>query len=302
MIEQLLSISKHYPLKSFADTKDWAKDYYHYTQNELPFKKALIGGFMSQQFSFAFMSGYQAALEKMFPNIAPNELKALCVSEKKGGHPKTMETTLIDNRVNGLKTYVTAGTDVAHLLVQCKTEKEENGRPLFKIVHIPSTAKGIEITNFELPMMKKGEPMMKEVKHGKLLLNNTEVRERQILEGNGYVDFTKPFRTLEDIHVGVAYQAMLLRQAIEYNWDADLRDQLLLNLHTLKYLDTLPPSAKETHLLLTANDQNFEDLQPTINENLAKHAPFPFKENWALNKRIIFMSEKLKATRLEKAR
>lgn len=64
----------------------------------------------------------------------------------------------------------------------------------------------------------------------------------------------------------------------------------------------LPPSAKETHLLLTANDKNFENLQPLINENLAKHSPFPFKENWALNKRILFMGEQLKAVRLEKAR
>lgn len=228
MIQQLLSISKNYSLKTYTSTQEWAKDYYHYTKKESPFEQALIGGFMCQQFSFSFMAGYQAALDKMFPNIAPNELKALCVSEKKGGHPKAMQTTLINHRVNGLKTYVTAGTDAAHLLVQCKTEEEVDGRPLFKIVHIPSNAKDIEITNFELPFVKEGVPLMQEVRHGKLLLNDTLIEDNQILVGNGYVDYTKPFRTLEDIHVAVACQAMLLRQAIEYGWDEDLRDQLLL--------------------------------------------------------------------------
>ena len=295
MIQQLLQIGNKQPLKSYDSTTNWSTDYYQLTSNQTPFDKAIIGGYTCQQFSFAFMAGYQAALEQMFPSIAPNELKALCVSEAKGGHPKAIHTTLVNHRINGVKTYVTAGSDAAHLLVLCKTKEVVDGRPLFKMVHLPKNTPNIEVTNFELPFML-------EVNHGKLALNDTEITATQILVGDGYHDYTKPFRTREDICVGAAYQAMLLRQAIDHQWDSDLRDQLLLNLYTLKNLLALPPLDKETHLLLIANEQNFENLLPSIELNIATHSPAYFKADWALNQRVIAMSKKLKAIRLGKAR
>jgi len=295
MIQQLLQISQEKPLELYPSTKDWSIAYYELTKDEPPFGKALFGGFTCQQFSFVFMAGYQAALEKMFPSIAPNELKALCVSEAKGGHPKNIHTTLIDNQIRGLKTYITAGSDAAHLLVLCKTKEHTNDRPLLKMVYLPRTAKNIEVTDFELPFML-------DVKHGKLSLKDTKITDQQILTGDGYVDYTKPFKTLEDILVGAATQAMLLRQAIDHKWEAEVRDQLLLNLYTLKNLLALPPSDRETHLLLSINEQNFENLLPSIDLNIAKHSSAQFKADWALNKRVIAMGKKLKEVRLLKAR
>lgn len=295
MIQQLLKISQNFPLKSYHFTKDWFTAYNQSTKEQTPINKAIIGGFMCQQFSFTFMAGYQAALEQMFPMVAPNELKALCVSEAKGGHPKVIQTTLIDYQITGLKTYVTAGSDAAHLLVLCKTAENIGGRPLLKMVYIPQSANDMEVTNFELPFMK-------DVKHGKLALNNAKITPSQILDGDGYSQYTKPFRTLEDICVGAAYQAMLLRQALEYQWDENVRDRLLLNIYTLKNILTLPLSAKETHLLLSTQEHNFESLLPIIEENITKHSSVAFKADWELNKRVIFLGKKLKAVRLAKAR
>ena len=295
MIAQLLKISKTKPLKKHLTTKEWAKDYYQLVRDKSPSDKAILGGFTCQQFSFTFLAGYQAALEKMFPTIAPNELKALCISEEKGGHPKAMQTTLTDNKINGLKTYITAGSDVVHLLVLCKTNEIVNGRSILKMVHIPSNAPNTTISNFELPFMK-------DIKHGKLALNNTSITDNQILNGDGYTQYTKPFRTLEDVCIGLAYQAMLLRQAIDYDWDEVVRDQLLLSIFTLKNLLQLPPSDKETHLLLTANEEGFKKLLPLIESNIEKHCPSAFKKDWVTNKRIITLGDKIKTIRLSKAR
>ena len=95
---------------------------------------------------------------------------------------------------------------------------------------------------------------------------------------------------------------MLLRQAIEYQWEETIRDQLLLNLYILKNLLTLPPADKETHLLLSTHEQNFERLLPAIESNITKYSLTPFKEDWALNKRVTTMGKKLKEVRLTKAR
>ena len=295
MIQQLLQLAQNNPLKTYTSTKDWSEVYYSLVKDRPPFDKAIFGGFSCQQFSFAFMAGYQAALEHMFPTIAPNQLKALCVSEEKGGHPKAIQTTLINNQLNGLKTYITAGSDVEHLLVLCKTDKIVNDRPELKMVQLPKTTDNIELINFELSFMK-------EVKHGKLSMKDTPITESQILAGDGFSDYTKPFRTLEDICVSAAYQAMLLRQAIEYKWAEELRDQILLNIYTLKNLLSLPLLATETHLLLAANEANFENLLPSIELNIEETGTAAFKADWAVNKKVIALGKKIKEIRLAKAR
>ncbi len=295
MIQQLLQLNWTQALQSYHSAKEWSADYYRLTKDKTYFDKALMGGFMCQQFSFAFMAGYQAALEKMFPSLAPNQLKALCVSEAKGGSPKFINTTLMDNKINGLKTYITAGSEVEHLIVLCKTNQIVNGKHLFKMVHLPRTADNIELTDFELPFMK-------EVKHGKLALKNTSINSNQVLEGDGYSQYAKPFRTLEDILVGAACRAMLLRQAIDYKWSEGLRDQILFNLFALKNLLNLPPMEKETHLLLAANEANFENLLPSIESAIDRHSPMHFKVDWGKNQKVLSLAKKVKELRLAKAR
>jgi len=295
MIRQLLQLAQQSPLKNYTSTHDWSTAYYKLVSDKSPIEKAILGGFSCQQFSFAFMAGYQAALEYMFPAVAPNKLKALCVSEKNGGHPKAIQTTLIDYQLNGLKTYITAGSEVEHLLVLCKTDKVVNGRPQLKMVHLPKGAENTELTNFEMSFMK-------EVKHGKLAMTNTKISDNQILAGDGFSDYAKPFRTLEDICVGAAYQAMLLRQAIEHQWDESLRDQILFNLFSLKNLLALPLLAPNTHMLLAALDANFEKLLPSIESNIEATSAAAFKADWQLNKKLIALGNKSKAARLVKAR
>ncbi len=295
MIEQLLQLAQQSPLKNYTSIDDWSAAYYQLVSDKPPIEKAIFGGFSCQQFSFAFMSGYQAALEHMFPTVAPNKLKALCVSEEKGGHPKAIQTTLIDQQLNGFKTYITAGSDVEHLLVLCKTDKVVNGRPQLKMVKLPKGAANTELMNFELSFMK-------EVKHGKLAMKDTKIADHQILAGDGFTDYAKPFRTLEDICIGAAYQAMLLRQAIELNWSDDLRDQIFFNLFTLKNLLDLPLLAPNTHILLAAQDENFEKLLPSIELNIEATSTALFKADWDMNKKLIGLGKKLKTARLEKAR
>ena len=62
MIKQLLQLAQANPLKSYADTADWASNYYQLVSDKPPIEKAILGGFSCQQFSFAFMAGYQLSL------------------------------------------------------------------------------------------------------------------------------------------------------------------------------------------------------------------------------------------------
>ncbi|MEM7514351.1 MAG: hypothetical protein AAF388_25720, partial [Bacteroidota bacterium] len=227
MISSLVKLSREQKLKDFSSAREWFSYFNSLTRGKGPFEKALIGGFCSQQFSFAFLSGYQAALEAMFPGIAdPDKLKALCVSEEGGNHPRAIETTLVNNTLTGQKTYITAGTEAEQLFVLCKTDEVHEGRPVLKMVLLSPSEEGIEVEHFPLPILT-------EVEHGRMTLNGVIISTDQILPGDGYLNYTKPFRSREDIGVGTAYQAMLLRQAMEYEWEEELRDQLMLSLYNL---------------------------------------------------------------------
>ncbi|MEM8902046.1 MAG: acyl-CoA dehydrogenase family protein [Bacteroidota bacterium] len=296
MISALINLSQKQKLRDFSSARDWFSVFHTLTKGKDPFEKALIGGFCSQQFSFAFLSGYQAALEAMFPGIAdPDKLKALCVSEEGGNHPKAIETILVNNILSGQKTYITAGTEAEQLFVLCKTEEVHEGRPVLKMVLLSPTLEGIEISHFPLPILT-------EVEHGRMSLNDVRISTDQILPGDGSLNYTKPFRSREDIGVGTANQAMLLRQAIEYGWEAELRDQLLLSLYNLSQFHDMGPLDPQTHLFLTANERRFLDLLPSIEENIFAHSPEAFQQDWKTNNKVIAFAKKVKEIRLEKAR
>jgi hypothetical protein len=61
----------------------------------LPADRAAIGGFLADRMAYAFAAGYQAALHKLDPTLPLEDLAALCVTEAGGGHPKVIESTLI---------------------------------------------------------------------------------------------------------------------------------------------------------------------------------------------------------------
>ena len=295
MIRDLVTLSRDSPLSTYDSARSWAMNFFGNTQQKNEVDQAIWGGFNVQQFSFAFLAGYQAALSKMFPGIASGKLKALCVSEENGAHPKAIETSLHNSKINGLKTYVTAGTEAEYLMVLCRTNEISNGRQMLKMVHLPVAMQQIQISDFELPFMR-------EIRHGSVNLTETPIESDQILEGDGYKLYVKPFRTYEDIFLGISYQSMLLRQAIAYNWEETLRDKLILNIFTLKNLSYLAPSDPETVLLVQAAENNFEQLLPIIEAQISLHALPTFKADWETNKRLFSMGKKLKELRLSKSR
>ena len=63
MVEELVRIQKEIPLKLYSSTKEWYVDFQQLIQDKSAVDKAIFGGFCCKQFSFAFLAGYQAALD-----------------------------------------------------------------------------------------------------------------------------------------------------------------------------------------------------------------------------------------------
>ena len=150
---------------------------------------------------------------------------ALCVTEANGNSPRAIATSLSPApggyRLDGNKTFVTFGTLAKALIVVARVGEKSDGRPDLAVVRIPAERVGVRLV--ELPPT----PFVPEVVHASVHLDGAEVRDHERLAGDGYLEYVKPFRTVEDIHVvgaTLGYLVGLARRVREHRPDVGPRD------------------------------------------------------------------------------
>src|SRR4051812_46156360 len=169
--------------------------------------RALIGGAHADRLGFAFAGGYAPALHALVPALG-DSIAALCATEDKGAHPRAIQTRLEPAAgggytLTGRKKWATVGNLAASLLVVATTGDGADGVPRLRIVRVPARATGVTIT-------PTSAPFVPEVPHAELALDHVAVAEADLLPGDGYADYLKPFRTVEDIHVHAALIGYLI--------------------------------------------------------------------------------------------
>src|SRR6478672_11143237 len=157
---------------------------------ELPVDRALLGGVLADRLGFAFAAGYQAALQYMVPG---DGIRSLCVTEARGNSPKDIDTVFDGETVTGKKKWATAGPLATELLVCAKTGVDEQGRNKLVMVRVAASSAKLHASS---------APFVPEIPHAEVELDH--VRVLGVLPGDGYVEYVKPFRTIEDIHVHAA--------------------------------------------------------------------------------------------------
>ena len=174
-----------------------------------PIHQAIVGGFVADRVGWAFASGYQAALRALFMDAPDDRICALCVTEADGNSPKAIRSSLKKNGagwiLNGAKRWTTLGPEGALFFVAARDEAASAARPAIKLVKVPSDSPGLKIES--MPPTK----FVPEVPHARLQFEELRIEEAQILPGDGYDAYVKPFRTVEDIHVQAAVLSYLMR-------------------------------------------------------------------------------------------
>jgi hypothetical protein len=213
-----------------------------------PLHQAIVGGFAADRVGWAFASGYQAALRALFPDLPGDRICALCVTERDGNSPKSIRSTLARSgdgwMLNGAKRWTTLGPEGALFLVAARDEAASGARPAIKLVRVPSGAPGLTI---QLMPPAKFVP---EVPHAQLHFENLRIRETEILEGDGYDRYVKPFRTVEDIHVQAAVLSYLMREGQRFAWPQGWLERLAALLAALGRIADMPATEPETHVAL----------------------------------------------------
>ncbi|NOK08222.1 acyl-CoA dehydrogenase family protein [Corallococcus exercitus] len=260
---------------------------------------ALASGFRMDRVGFAFSSGYQAALRSLFPQLPADRRAALCATETGGGHPSAIETKLTPHgsgwKLDGVKTYVTLGTHAEVLLVIASEGRDAQERNRLRMVRLDARTPGVTVE----PLPPLG--FVPEVPHAALRLDGVEVAAEDVLPGDGYTRYLKPFRTVEDCHVNLAVLGWLVKVARRCGWPVALREELIANAVMIHALALEDPSDAAVHVALGgALTQLHRALERC--EVAWEGVDVEMRERWQRDRRLLDLASKVRAKRLEVAR
>ncbi|MNI19219.1 hypothetical protein D3C73_726490 [compost metagenome] len=254
-----------------------------------PFELAVAGGRLMATPGLAFLVGYQAALRMLWPS-APQSLGALCATEQRSLRPADMQTRLSELRLSGRKDFVTAGDAADWLLIAARSEEPGDDPRLSLAVVYPGEA-GVQVE--KLPPM----PLMPDISHGRLLLDNALC---ELLAGDGWDAYVKPFRTLEDIYVLSAMTAWLYGVGQDSDWPQALQLRLLALLAGCGEVSRQAPDNPAGHVLLGGLFAQFDALKAEVNQALADGPP-QWAAMWQRDQAVMELASGARGKRLAKA-
>lgn len=263
-----------------------------------PFSAAIQVASRVDRLGFAFAVGYPAALEHM---IGPVELPcALCVTEAGGNSPRAIATTLEPTdrgyRLRGAKSFVTLGTLAKTLFIACRTGERPDGLPDLALVRVPADRAGISL--HELP----ATPFAPEVPHARVDLQDVEVTAIERLPGDGYLDYVKPFRTIEDIHVLGAALGYVAGWALRTRGPADLIAELSAALVALDAIRSEPALDPRVHIALHGILLQVRAiLESSELARLLESASEDERARWSRDRKLLEVASKAREARFERA-
>lgn len=256
-----------------------------------PWEEAVRGGASADRLGYAFLAGYEAALSALLPGRDRSRPAALCATEKGGAHPRAILAAIEDGALTGEKTYVTLGESAEELYVLARTGTRGD-RAELALARVPRAATGVAVTPLS------ALPFVPEIPHAAVRFEG--VRELEILPGDGWADYVRPFRTVEDVHVHAAVLAWLAATAARHAWPRELSERALSLLVALRELSSADPSSPAVHVALAGtialSRALVADLEPSW-----EVAPSDERARWQRDRGLLEVAGKARALRLERA-
>ncbi len=209
-------------------------------------ERAAFGGLSADRLGFAFAAGYREALRRLVPALG-HDRAALCVTERGGGHPRAIETTLTADGdgylVSGHKRWATMARHVDVLLVVASLG-ENASKKMLRLVRVDAHAAGVTLR--AMPPT----PFCPEIEHAEVDLDRVRVAAADLFPGDGYETYQKPFRTIEDLHVVAAALGHVIGCGRRFGLDRVLVDRAAATLVALDAIAALDPLDPVAHLAL----------------------------------------------------
>ncbi len=279
------------PRSQHTEMSKWFAELSESTTGIQSCEMAIYGGRLAATPGLAFLAGYQAALRALVPS-APQGIGALCLTEQGSSKAADMQTRLLDGHITGRKDFVIGGNAAQWLIVLARDEADQQA-PHLTAVLVAAVNTGVTLQ--QGPALA----MMPDMPHSSVQFQQAQC---QVLAGDGWNDYSKAFRTLEDAHVLAALCAWLYGQSLLDQWPQELNLQLIAVLAGLKETLQQPHTEAATHLLLAGLLVQFAGLQTQITEALNTYSCQTTAQAWQRDKAILEIARSARLRRLEVAK
>jgi alkylation response protein AidB-like acyl-CoA dehydrogenase len=261
--------------------------------------QAIVGGFVADRVGWAFASGYQAALRALVPDLPADRICALCVTEEGGNAPRAIRCTIRRSGgallLHGAKRWSTLGADGALFLVAARDADAAGERPALRVARVASTLPGVTVER--MPPAR----FVPEVPHARLRFDDVELPDASLLPGDGWDEYVKPFRTVEDIHVQAAVLAYLMREAARLSWPEHWIERLSALLAALTKISDMPAAHAETHVALAGALAIGAGLIEETEAFWKSAATDPAALRWARDRELLEVASRARAQRARRA-
>ncbi len=260
--------------------------------------QSIYCGYHAPGVAWAFLAGYQHALQTLFGSPDGNSLAALCTTEKGSSHPAAIQTKIdtineSTSTVHGQKDFVSFADIVDYLYVSCSHGQTDNQNQI-KVVAVPVNRQGVQIDL--LPDL----PFVSEAKHGRVTLNEVSVSSTEVITGDGFTDFVKPFRWHEDLHVLAALLAYLLSLSRRFDWETAFQERLLTKLYNIQQLAKESATSPLNHLIISGLWTETRQLLDQMEQQWHK-VDEVIKAAWQRDRNLLNVANKVRLKRTERA-
>ncbi|MBN2077731.1 MAG: acyl-CoA dehydrogenase family protein [Spirochaetes bacterium] len=303
LLDRLFGEGKSLRGGSYASFTEWERAFQDETEGwDEPVDRAVLGGYLSDRIGYAFAAGYECALRRLVPDLPRRGVVSFCVTEEGGAHPTAIRTTLSresgppgeDWILKGSKRFVTLASEAGLLLTAATTGMSPEGRNLIRMVLVETTGPGVTVS----PM--GGIPFIPEISHGAIDFSGVPLENSRVLPGDGYADYIKPFRTIEDLHVLAALLGYLLRVALHYNWPREITGRSAALIAGVRDLALDDPASPALHITLGGIHGLIESLLREM-EPCWESVDVEVKTRWERDRPLFGVAEKARRTRLDTA-
>jgi hypothetical protein len=270
-------------------------------------ERALWAGFHADRLGYAFVGGYGAALSRLVEHvgqaqgIAVRPLPAnacLCATESGGAHPRAITTRLEKLGgalvLDGEKTFATLATVADEMLVVASRGLEADGKNRLRLVRVKPSAKGVEL------VPRPETPFTPEIPHAIVRFKGVVVENEDMLPGDGYEQWLKPFRTIEDTHVLAATVGYLQGAARAHGFGHDVSAELISLSLSLIDVGARDPGKPLTHIVLAGLFGTTRRLVASLDAAWAK-APEEERARWERDRPLLAIAESARTKRADKA-
>jgi acyl-CoA dehydrogenase len=260
-------------------------------------ERALVGGVCADRMGFAFASGYAEALRSLAP-AALSGITALCATEEGGNHPRAIQTRLTpagpgQYTLSGRKKWATVASEASALLVVASAGVGADGKNQLRVVRVAADAPGVSLHS-------TAAPFVPEIPHAEVELEGVTVTDADILPGDGYDDYLKPFRTVEDIHVHAAVIGYLIGVARRHDFPRELVQSLAALAMTTRALADADVKSPATHVALAGLIDHTSRAVTDVEQRWTT-APDEEWKWWQRDRPLLQVAGKARAARRERA-